>query len=78
MLEIYQNAAWSTDLAKDRRGDDGPSWNPSSHTCAISSASLFITLDGKYDGPLEAQRSTEGLRSKTLKTLGIWVLGLLL
>ena len=52
LLEICQNAAWSTDLETDLRGHDGPSWTPSSHTCAISSASLFITLDSKYDGPL--------------------------
>ena len=51
LLEICQNAVGSTDLATDRRGYDGPSWTPSSHTCAISSAALFITLDGKYDGP---------------------------
>ena len=51
LLEIYQNAAGSTDLATNRRGHDGPSWTPSSHTCAISFAALFITLDGKYDGP---------------------------
>ena len=36
---------------------------------AISSAALFITLDGKYDGSSQAQRSIEGLRSKTLKLL---------
>ena len=30
------------DLATDHRGHDGPQWTPSSHTCAISSASLFI------------------------------------
>ena len=34
-----------------RRGQDGPSWTLSSHTCAISSAAIFIPLDGKYDGP---------------------------
>ena len=51
LLEICQNAAGSTDHATDRRGDDGPSWTPSSHTYAISSAALFITLDGRYDGP---------------------------
>ena len=40
----------------------------------ISSAALFITLDGKYDGSSQAQRSVEGLRSKTLKLLeyGYW------
>ena len=50
LLEICQNAAGSTDLATDRRGHDGPSWTLSSHTYAITSAALFITLDGKYDG----------------------------
>ena len=38
----------------------------------ISSASLFITLDGRYDGSLAAQRSVEGLRSKTLELLEYW------
>ena len=51
LLEIFQKEAGSTDLATDRHGHDGPSWTPSSHTCAISSAALFIPLDGKYDGP---------------------------
>ncbi|TMW88107.1 hypothetical protein EJD97_019027, partial [Solanum chilense] len=39
-----------------------------------SSAALFITLDGRYDGSLRAQRSVEGLLSKTLKLLeyGYW------
>ena len=74
LLEICQNAAGSTDLATDRRGHDGPSWTLSSYTCAISSAALFITLDGKYDGSSQAQQSVEGLRSKTLKLLeyGYW------
>ena len=74
MLEICQNAAGSTDHATDRRGHDGPSWTPSSHTCAISSAALFITLDGRYDGSSQAQWSFEGLRSKTLELLefGYW------
>ena len=72
MLEICQNVAGSTDLAKDRRGHDGPSWSPSSHTCAISSAALFITLDGKYDGSSLAQRSVKSLRFKTLKLLEYW------
>ncbi|TMW96875.1 hypothetical protein EJD97_006626, partial [Solanum chilense] len=68
-----KNATGSTDLATDSRGHDGPSWTPSPHTCAISSAALFITLDGRYDGLSQAQRSVEGLRSKTLKpgNLGI-------
>ena len=51
MLEIFQNAAESMDLATDRRGHDGQSWTPSSHTYEISSVALFITLDSKYDGP---------------------------
>ncbi|TMW92617.1 hypothetical protein EJD97_012791, partial [Solanum chilense] len=69
-----QNAAGSTDLATDHRGHDGPSWTPSSHTCAISSAALFITLDDRYDGSSQAQRSVEGLCSKTLELLefGYW------
>ncbi|TMW82300.1 hypothetical protein EJD97_006306, partial [Solanum chilense] len=52
----------------------GPAWTPSSHTCTISSAALFIPLDGKYDGPSYAQRSIEGLRYKTLQLLesGYW------
>ena len=35
---------------------------------------FFITLDGKYDGPSQAQRSVEGLRYKTLQLLeyGYW------
>ena len=36
---------------------------------AISSVALFITLDGRYDGSSQAQRSIEGLRSKTLELL---------
>ncbi|TMX03763.1 hypothetical protein EJD97_014216, partial [Solanum chilense] len=70
----HQNAARSIDVAKDRRSHDRPSWIPSSHTCAISSAALFITLDSKYDGSSQAQRSFEGLRSKTLELLeyGYW------
>ncbi|TMW95846.1 hypothetical protein EJD97_008264, partial [Solanum chilense] len=46
-----------------------PSWIPSSHTSAISSVALFITLGGRYDGSSEAQQSVEGLRSKTLELL---------
>ena len=62
------------DLATDRRGHDGPSRTSLSHTCAIFSVALFITLNGKYDGSSQAQRSIEGLRSKTLKLLeyGYW------
>ena len=63
-----------TERVTDRCGHDRPSWTPSSHTYAISSAALFITLDGKYDGSSQAQRSVEGLRSKTLQLLeyGYW------
>ncbi|TMW94814.1 hypothetical protein EJD97_009762, partial [Solanum chilense] len=70
----YQNAAGSTDLAMDRRGHNVPSWILSSHTCAISSAALFITLDGRYDGSSKEQRSYKGLRFKTLELLeyGFW------
>ena len=72
LLEICQNADGSTDLATDRHGHDGPSWTASSHTCAISSVALFITLDGKYDGSSQAQWSVVGLRSITLKLLEFW------
>ena len=41
LLEICQNAVGSTDLATDHHGHDGPSWTPSSHTYAISSAALL-------------------------------------
>ena len=34
-----------------------------------SSTALFITLDGRYDGSSQAQRSIEGLRSITLELL---------
>ena len=54
LLEICQNAAGLTGLGMDLRGDDEPSQTPSSHTCAISSAALFVTLDGKYDGSSQA------------------------
>ncbi|TMX01064.1 hypothetical protein EJD97_025286, partial [Solanum chilense] len=63
------NAAGLTDLTTDRHGHDGPSWTPSSHTCAISSTALFITLDGRYDGSSQAQRSVDVLRFKTLELL---------
>ena len=56
----------------DRRGHDGLSWTPSSHIYVISSADLFITLDGRYDGSSQAQWSVEGLRSKHLNS---WNLG---
>ena len=45
----------------------------------FSSAALFITLDGRYDGSLRAQRSVEGLHSKTLELLkyGYWATSLI-
>ena len=72
LLEICQNAAGSTDHATERRGHDGPSWTPSSHTWCNSSAAFFIPLDGKCDGPSLAQRSVEGLVSKYFNS---WNLG---
>ena len=57
------------DLATNRRGHNGPSWTPSSHTIAITSAAIFITLDGRYDGSSQEQRSVEGLRSEALELL---------
>ena len=78
MLEINQNAAGLKDCATDRRGHNRPSWTPSSHTCAISSAALFINLDGRYDGSSQAQRSVRGIRSITLELLefGYWTTSL--
>ncbi|TMW99445.1 hypothetical protein EJD97_002535, partial [Solanum chilense] len=69
-----KNAVGSTDLATNCRGHAGPSWIRLSHTCAIYCATLFITLDGRYDGSSEDQRSIECLRSKTLELLefGYW------
>ncbi|TMW97756.1 hypothetical protein EJD97_005034, partial [Solanum chilense] len=69
-----QNEAGSTDITTDLRGHDGPSWTPSSYTCAISSAAFFIILDDRYDGSSQTQWSVEDLRCKTLKLLefGYW------
>ena len=63
LLEICQNAAGSTDLATDRHGLCRPI------LMQFLLLLFFITLDGKYDGPSEAQRSVNGLRSKTLQLL---------
>ncbi|TMW99732.1 hypothetical protein EJD97_002072, partial [Solanum chilense] len=45
-----------------------------------SSAALFITLDDRYDGTSQAQRSVEGLRSITLELLecGYWTTSLII
>ena len=72
LLEICQNAAGSTDLATDHRGHDGPSWTPSSQTYAISSAPLFITLDGRYDGPSQHNGPSRVFVSKHLNS---WNMG---
>ncbi|TMW85751.1 hypothetical protein EJD97_022576, partial [Solanum chilense] len=47
---------------------------------ANSSASLFITLDRRYDGSSQAQWSVEGLRSITLELLefGYWTTSLII
>ncbi|TMW83318.1 hypothetical protein EJD97_002146, partial [Solanum chilense] len=47
---------------------------------ANSSAALFITLDGRYDGVFQARWSVEGLRSITLKLLefGYWTTSLII
>ena len=60
---------WVDEPGTGRRGHDGPSWTPSSHTCSISFDALFIILDSRYVGYSLAQRYVEGLRSKTLKLL---------
>ncbi|TMX05323.1 hypothetical protein EJD97_024625 [Solanum chilense] len=69
---------------KKRGWVDGPSDGPSRLRRAVmdsivpyfenSSASLFITLDGRYDGQFQARRFVEGLHFITLKLLEIWVL----
>ena len=65
LLEICQNAVGSTDIATDHHGFCLPI------LVQFSSAALFITLDGRYDGSLRAQRSIEGLRFKILDFSGI-------
>ena len=61
---------------------DGSSWSRRAVVASIvpyftnSSTALFITLNDRYDGPFQARRSVEGLRSIILKILEIWVLGL--
>ena len=60
LLEICQNATRSTDLATNRHGHDGPSWTPSSHTYAISSASSSLPQKAsmtdlhRHNGPSRA------------------------
>ena len=50
MLEICQNAAGLTDIRTNRHRFRHPILDE------ISSAALFITLDGRYDGSSQAQR----------------------
>ena len=67
------------DLAMDHRRYNGLSWILLSHTRAIASTTLFITLDGRYDGSSQAQRSIGGFRSITLELLkiGYWTTSLI-
>ncbi|TMW81579.1 hypothetical protein EJD97_008832, partial [Solanum chilense] len=57
---------------------DGSSWSRRAVMDSVvpyfanSSVSLFIILDGRYDGSSQAQRSVEGLRSITLELLEFW------
>ncbi|TMW95583.1 hypothetical protein EJD97_008635, partial [Solanum chilense] len=59
---------------------DGSSWSRRPVMDSVvpyfinSSATLFITLDGRYDGSSQAQQSVEGFCSITLKLLefGYW------
>ena len=60
LLEICQNAAGSTDHATDRRGHDGSSWTPSSHTqqflLLLSSfpSTASMTDRHRHNGPSRA------------------------
>ncbi|TMW88292.1 hypothetical protein EJD97_018757, partial [Solanum chilense] len=74
-----QNAARSMDIVTGRHSHDGQSWTPASHTYENSSAALFITLNGRYDGSSQAQRSVEGHNSIILELLefGYWATSLI-
>ncbi|TMW96757.1 hypothetical protein EJD97_006839, partial [Solanum chilense] len=63
-----RTSRWIVVVTTDRHGLRRPILD------AISSSALFITLDDRYDGSSQAQRSVEGLRSKTLELLkyGYW------
>ena len=78
LLEICKNAAGSTDLATDRHGHDGPSWTPSSHTCAVSSADLLHYHWRKLWRTVIGITIRRGPWFQNTSTLGIWVLGSLL
>ena len=72
LLEICQNAAGSTNLAMGRRGHDGLSWTPSSHTCAIS---LLISLLPSTEGMTYRHRHNGPSRVSVPKHLNSWNLG---
>ena len=72
MLEICQNAAGLTDLATDRRGHDASSWTPSSNTCAISSAALFIP---STESMTDRHRHNGSSRVSVSKHLNSWNMG---
>ena len=74
MLEIFQNAVGSTDLATDRHGHDGPSWNSSSHTYAISSAALLHYPRRQVWRTVIGTTVRRGSSFQNTSTLGIWVL----
>ena len=74
LLEICQNATGSTDLATDRHGHDGPSWTPSSHTYAISSAALLHYPWWKVWWTVIGTMVRRGSSFQNNWILGIWVL----
>ena len=78
LLEIWQNAIGSTDLATDRHGHDGPSWTSSSHTYAISSAVLLHYPRWQVWWTFIGTMFHRGSLFQNTSTLRIWVLGLLL
>ena len=74
LLEIFQKAAGSTDLATDRHGHDGPSWTPSSHTSANTSASLLHYPRRQVWWTVIGTTVRRGSSFQNTSTLGIWVL----
>ena len=74
LLEIYQNAAGSTDLATDRHGHDGLSWTSSSHFFCCS---LYYPR-WKVWQTIIGTTVRRGPSFQNTSTLEIWVLGSLL
>ena len=75
LLEICQNAVGSTDSATDRRGHDGPSWTPSSHTWWNF---FYYSLQYPRRQVWRTVMGTTVRRGPSFQntsTLGIWVLG---